>query len=142
MPQNRRYEDACDFLKENKLRYSRQRMVVVSELFFNDYNQKHFKLNDLLDEIENNHKNVNISSASLANILKGLCSEGHIREVYVNKAYYDTDVRSHMHFYDTIKDELINIDESGHLDYIINNVQVPEGYNLKGVKCILEVDKD
>lgn len=142
MQKTRRYEEACDFLRENKLRYSRQRMVVINELFFNEEDKKHFKINDLLQSIEKNYSNVSISGASLTNILKGLCSSGHIREVYINKPYYDINTTPHVHFYHDGKDELIDAHDEGYVDYLLSNVKVPQGYKVKDLSCVINVDTD
>lgn len=140
MPQTRRYEDACEFLQKNGLRFSRQRMVVINEMFFNDTQKKHFKLNELLQSIEKNHKNINISSASLINILKGLCNSGHIKEVYINKPYYDTNTTPHLHLYHEGEDKLMDIEGEGHVDYILNNIKLPSDYKVKNVNCVIGVD--
>jgi Fe2+ or Zn2+ uptake regulation protein len=142
MQRTRRYEEACDFLKENKLRYSRQRMVVVNELFFSNGNKRHFKLNELLDSIQNNHDNINISSASLINILKGLCSGGYIKEVYINRPYYDIITNPHLHFYDADKGELMDIYNKDCMEYISSNITPPQGYEIAGINCVVKINKN
>jgi Fur family transcriptional regulator, iron response regulator len=141
MPQIRKYEDACDYLRKNGLRFSRQRMVVINEMFFNKEDKTHFKLNEILQLIKDNHKNINISSASLTNILKGLCNSGHIREVHLNKPYYDTNTDHHLHFYDELAGKLMDVKDSGYFQYIRDNVEVPQGYEIKDVNCIIDLDK-
>lgn len=141
MQRTRRYEDACDFLRENKLRYSRQRMVVINELFFNNSSQKHFKLNELLDLIQINHDSINISSASLINILKGLCNEGHLKEVYINKPYYDIITNPHLHFYDADKGELIDVYDKNCMEYLSSNITPPQGYDVSDINCIVKLNK-
>jgi len=140
--QNRRYEQACDFLQDHKLRYSRQRMVVISELFFNKENEKrHFKVNELLHIIQKKHKNVSISTASLTNILKGLCDKGFIREIYANRLYYDTIVHPHIHFYDEDNDILFDAPDDSDLSAkdILSKINVPNNYNAQDINIIISV---
>lgn len=140
MSKNRRYEDACDFLRKNQLRFSRQRMVVISELFFSGADKVHFKINDLIKSIEENHQNINISNASLTNILKGLCNAGHIREVYVNRPYYDIVTTPHFHFYHEDKDRLIDMHDKTKMQCLLENIEAPNGYEMKDVSCVIKVD--
>lgn len=141
MLKGRKYEAACDFLRENQLRFSRQRMVVIDELFFNKKGKKHFKINELLKLIEENHKSVNMSNTSLTKILKGLCREGHLREVYVNKPYYDVNTNVHMHMYDKENDKLIDIESHDYIQYINENIKLPSNYKMEDINCIFSVKK-
>lgn len=139
--QKRRYEQACDFLKEKGLRYSRQRMVVISEIIFGELKEEHFRIGDLLVLIQNNHETINISNASLINILRGFCDSGHLREVYAGKLYYDTIMTPHAHFYDKENGVLFNIDKSINFTCLMNSLDVPDNYQIDNLNLIVELNQ-
>ena len=59
------------------------------------------------------NKNINISLATVYNNLNELADKGMLRKFYVNndKMWFDSNLQDHYHFYDSDKDELIDIDK-------------------------------
>ena len=139
---NKRYDEASEFLQKNGLRFSRQRMIVISELFFNSENQRHFYISDLLEKINKDHQNIDMSLASLTHILKGLSFLGYIKQIYANKLYYDTVTSPHFHLYDENEDRLIDIIDTEKMDYLKKNLSLIPGYSLKGINCIFQIEKN
>ena len=58
--------------------------------------------------------NINISLATVYNNLNELADKGILRKFYVNndRMWFDSNLQDHYHFYDSDKDELIDIDKN------------------------------
>jgi Fe2+ or Zn2+ uptake regulation protein len=138
---NQAYDRAKEFIKENNLRFSRQRMITIAEMFFNLDNQKHFRLIELHELINKNHLNAKIDLGTLSNLLKGLVNAGKIQAVYTNKTFYDVNILPHSHFYDRTKDEIIDVYQNEHLEYLQQKIIAPKGYDLENINCIFDIAK-
>ena len=89
-----------------------------------------------------NHNDFQIANATLNNILKDFCKKGHIRQLYINKPYYDIDTEPHMHFYNKAKNELVDVCDKKYLNYILENINVPEGKKIDSLSFVINLDKE
>ena len=97
-------------LRTSGLRPTNQRILIAKNLFERD-NTFHFTVETLNREI-NKNGNKKISLATIYNTVEAFKKAGHLKKILTRntKSYYDTNIRSHHHFYDDETKELTDID--------------------------------
>ena len=103
----RPYEDAVGRLREAGLRPTRQRLALARLLF--DQGDRHVSAEDLHGEAR--EANVKVSLATIYNTLNQFTKAGLLREVTVEagRAWFDTNISDHHHFYAPETGELQDI---------------------------------
>ena len=103
-------DKAKKILKNNNLRPTIQRVAMVDYII--KKHKVHITAAKLMAYLK--YKNINISLATIYNNLNELADKGILRKFYVNndKMWFDTNLQDHYHFYDSEKDELIDINKN------------------------------
>ena len=102
--------DTKEILKKSKLRPTIQRVAIVDYII--EKHKVHITAAKLIKYLKN--KKINISLATIYNNLNELADKGILKKFYVNndKMWFDTNLQDHYHFYDSEKDELIDINKN------------------------------
>ena len=127
-------------LRSSKLRPTKQR-VKIAEFLFNREKTFHFTVENLNKIINKKSSLEKISLATIYNTIEAFKKAGHLKEILTNNntSYFDTNVRSHHHFYDDDTNELTDIN--------FNEIEVsklphaPKGKKIKEVEIIISLQK-
>ena len=126
-------------LRTSGLRPTNQRILIAKNLFERD-NTFHFTVETLNREI-NKIGNKKISLATIYNTVEAFKKAGHLKKILTSntKSYYDTNIRSHHHFYDDETKELTDIDyQKVKLSKIPNP---PKGKKIKNLEVVISLQK-
>ena len=126
-------------LRTSGLRPTKQRILIAKNLFERD-NTFHFTVETLNREI-NKSGNKKISLATIYNTVEAFKKAGHLKKILTSntKSYYDTNIRSHHHFYDDETKELTDIDyQKVKLSKIPNP---PKGKKIKNLEVVISLQK-
>ena len=127
-------------LRNSGLRPTKQRLKIC-EVLFDSEKTFHFTINDLVKIIEKN-TNEKISLATVYNTIHAFNKKGYVKEVTISneKTYFDTNTKSHHHFYDLRTNELIDIDsEKIQLKHV---PQPPKGKKINGIEVVINVKEE
>ena len=116
-------------LRSSNLRPTKQRIVIAKKLF-DRKKTFHFTV-ETLNKSVNKKGDTRISLATIYNTVESFKKAGHIREILTNnsKSYYDTNIKSHHHFYDPDSKKLTDFD---YQEVIFNKVpNPPKGKKIK-----------
>ena len=118
-------------LRESGLRPTRQR-VKICELLFNRNNTFHFTISELAQLMENEIKQ-KISLATIYNTVHALKLKGYLKEIIINsnQSYYDTNISNHHHFFDEVKNQLIDLSKND-----VNSIEIKKQIPGKKIKSI------
>ena len=133
-------QDFINKLRNSGLRPTKQR-IKICEALFNTEKTFHFTVNDLAKMMQKNF-NEKISLATVYNTLHAFKKKGYVKEISLgnDKSYFDTNISSHHHFYDTKTNELIDIDSS---KIELKNIpNPPKGKSLKEIDVVINVEND
>ena len=133
-------QDFINKLRNSGLRPTKQR-IKICEALFNTEKTFHFTVNDLAKMMQKNF-NEKISLATVYNTLHAFKKKGYVREISLgnDKSYFDTNISSHHHFYDTKTNELIDIDSS---KIELKNIpNPPKGKSIKEIDVVINVEND
>ena len=127
-------------LRSSGLRLTKQRIRLAEFLFERD-KTFHFTVENLNKIINKKEKSEKISLATIYNTIEAFKKAGHLKEILTNNntSYFDTNVRSHHHFYDDDTNELTDIN--------FNEIEVsklphaPKGKKIKEVEIIISLQK-
>jgi len=127
-------------LRSSKLRPTKQR-IKIAEFLFNREKTFHFTVENLNKIINKKGSLEKISLATIYNTIEAFKKAGHLKEILTNNntSYFDTNVRSHHHFYDDDTNELTDIN--------FNEIEVsklphaPKGKKIKEVEIIISLQK-
>ena len=102
--------NAKRILQKSNLRPTSQRIAILDYIL--EKHKVHLTAAKLMSHLKNT--NINISLATVYNNLNELADKGILRKFYVNndRMWFDSNLQDHYHFYDTDKDELIDIDKN------------------------------
>ena len=133
-------QDFINKLRNSGLRPTKQR-IKICEALFNTEKTYHFTVNDLAKMVQKNF-NEKISLATVYNTLHAFIKKGYVKEISLgnDKSYFDTNISSHHHFFDTKTNELIDIDS--------NKIQLkdipnpPKGKSIKDIDVVINVEND
>tara|TARA_B100000900_G_scaffold393879_1_gene390781 strand:+ start:429 stop:845 length:417 start_codon:yes stop_codon:yes gene_type:complete len=132
--------DFINKLRNSGLRPTRQR-IKICEALFNTDKTFHFTVNDLAKMMQKNF-NEKISLATVYNTLHAFKKKGYVKEISLgnDKSYFDTNISSHHHFFDTKTNELIDIDSS---KVELKNIpNPPKGKSIKNIDVVINVEND
>ena len=126
-------EDSKKILRKKNLIPTSQRISIMD--FILDKHKIHITANKLIKYLKN--KNINISLATVYNNLNELSDKGILRKFFVNngRMWFDTNLNDHYHFYDSDKDELIDIDEN-EISFS-KSPKIPEGKSKDSISIII-----
>ena len=133
-------QDFIKKLRNSGLRPTRQR-IKICEALFNTNKTFHFTVNDLAKMMQRNF-NEKISLATVYNTLHAFKKKGYVKEISLgnDKSYFDTNISSHHHFFDTKTNELIDIDSS---KIELKNIpNPPKGKSIKEIDVVINVEND
>ena len=133
-------QDFLTKLRNSSLRPTKQRLKIC-EVLFDSEKTFHFTINDLVKIIEKN-TNEKISLATVYNTIHAFTKKGYVKEVTISndKTYFDTNTKSHHHFYDLRTNELIDIDsEKIQLKHV---PQPPKGKKINGIEVVINVKEE
>ena len=126
-------------LRSSGLRPTKQRILIAKNLF--DTNKTfHFTVKTLNKKI-NKTGNEKISLATIYNTVEAFNNAGYLKEILTskNKRYYDTNIKSHHHFYDEGSRELTDINYN---QVKLSKVPTPpKGKKIKNLEVVIRVQK-
>ena len=126
-------------LRSSGLRPTKQRILIAKNLFERE-KTFHFTVETLNKEIIKKEKE-KVSLATIYNTVEAFTKAGHIKEILTSKSksYYDTNIRSHHHFYDEGTKELTDIDYN---QVKLSKVPVPpKGKKIKNLEVVIRLQK-
>ena len=96
-------------LRSSGLRPTKQRLIIC-EVLFDRKDTFHFTIDNLKKKIEKSTKN-KISLATVYNTVHAFKKNGYLKEISLqgNKTFFDTNAKSHHHFYDEDTGNLMDI---------------------------------
>tara|TARA_B100000902_G_scaffold116552_1_gene117338 strand:+ start:160 stop:579 length:420 start_codon:yes stop_codon:yes gene_type:complete len=126
-------------LRSSNLRPTKQRLKICQFLF--DRNKTfHFTVETLNKKINKNGA-TKVSLATIYNTIEAFTNAGYLKEILTNKnkSYYDTNTKSHHHFYDEGSKELTDI----HYSQIkLSKVPIPpKGKKIKNLEVVIRIQK-
>ena len=126
-------------LRSSNLRPTKQRILIAKKLF--DRKKTFHFTAETLNKAVNKKKDTRISIATIYNTVEAFKKAGHIRKILTNnsKSYYDTNIKSHHHFYDSDSKKLTDID---YQEVIFNKVpNPPKGKKIKDLEVVISLQK-
>ena len=126
-------------LRSSNLRPTKQRLKICKFLFDRD-KTFHFTVETLNKEI-NKKGSEKVSLATVYNTVEAFTKAGHIKQILTSKSksYFDTNIKSHHHFYDEDSKELTDIN--------YNQVKLskvphpPKGKKIKNLEVVIRLQK-
>ena len=127
-----------DILKEVNLRPTRQRVVLVSNIF--NSGNRHINAEKLHEEVLFSGEKVSL--ATVYNTLNNLTNAGLLRQVKVNsnQNYFDTNTSAHHHFFDEEENKLIDIDQED-VEKVNIKKTIP-GKKIKSIEVVAKIVSD
>ena len=126
-------------LRSSNLRPTKQRLKIC-QFSFDREKTFHFTVETLNKKI-NKNGTMKVSLATIYNTVEAFTSAGYLKEILTskNKSYYDTNIKSHHHFYDEGSKELTDI----HYSQIkLSKVPIPpKGKKIKNLEVVIRVQK-
>ena len=126
-------------LRSSGLRPTKQRILIAKNLF-DRKKTFHFTV-EKLNKTINKKSSKQISLATIYNTVEAFKRSGYIREILTSnsKSYYDTNIKSHHHFYDPETKKLTDID---YQKVILNKIpNPPKGKKIKDLEVIISLQK-
>ena len=132
-----RFKFHIDRLRASGLRPTKQRLAIC-KILFNRKETFHFTIDQLKKITEKNSKK-KISLATLYNTVNAFGKKGYLKEISLkgNQTFFDTNTKSHHHFYDEETTELTDIKNE---NISINNLpKIPNGKKIKDIEITIKV---
>ena len=132
-----RFKFHIDRLRASGLRPTKQRLTIC-KILFNRKETLHFTIDQLKKITEKNSKK-KISLATLYNTVNAFEKKGYLKEISLkgNQTFFDTNTKSHHHFYDEETTELTDIKNE---NISINNLpKIPNGKKIKDIEITIKV---
>ena len=126
-------------LRSSNLRPTKQRLKICQFLFDRE-KTFHFTVETLNKKI-NKNGTTKVSLATIYNTIEAFTSAGYLKEILTskNKSYYDTNIRSHHHFYDEGSKELTDINYN---QVKLSKVPIPpKGKKIKNLEVVIRIQK-
>ena len=127
-------------LRRSGLRPTKQRILVAQNLF-NRNKTFHYTIETLNKKINKKKRSEKISLATIYNTVEAFTNAGYLKEILTskNKSFYDTNIKSHHHFYDEGSKELTDIDYN---QIKLSKVPVPpKGKKIKNLEVVIRIQK-
>jgi Fur family iron response transcriptional regulator len=124
-----------DLLRQHGLRPTRQRIALASLLF--DGHPRHVTAESLKEQVK--ASGIKLSLATIYNTLHQFTAVGLLKEIkgISDVTWFDTNINSHHHFWDTSNNHLIDIPASSIT--ISNLPKTPAGKVINGVEVIVRL---
>ena len=126
-------------LRSSNLRPTKQRLKIC-QFLFDRQKTFHFTV-EALNKKMNKNGATKVSLATIYNTVEAFTSAGYLKEILTskNKSYYDTNIKSHHHFYDEGSKELTDI----HYSQIkLSKVPIPpKGKKIKNLEVVIRIQK-
>ena len=126
-------------LRTSGLRPTKQRVLIAKSLFDSD-KTFHFTVETLNKKISK-YGAGKVSLATIYNTVEAFTNAGYLKEILTskNKSYYDTNIKSHHHFYDEGSKELTDIRYS---QIKLSKVPTPpKGKKIKNLEVVIRIQK-
>ena len=126
-------------LRGSGLRPTKQRILIAKNLFESN-KTFHFTVETLYKKV-NRIGNGKISLATIYNTVEAFTNAGYLKEILTskNKSYYDTNIKSHHHFYDEGTKELTDINYN---QIKLSKVPIPpKGKKIKNLEVVIRIQK-
>jgi len=124
-------------LRSSGLRPTKQRLIICKVLF-DRKDTFHFTIDNLKKKIEKNNKS-KISLATVYNTVHAFKKNGYLKEISLqgNKTFFDTNSKSHHHFYDQDAGDLMDIKNE---DILVSKLPTPpKGKTINEVEVTISV---
>ena len=124
-------------LRSSGLRPTKQRLEIC-KLLFDRKKTFHFTISDL-SKILKKETDEKISLATIYNTIHSFKKKGYLKEISLkgNQTFFDTNTKSHHHFYDEETTELTDIKNE---NISINNLpKIPNGKKIKDIEITIKV---
>ena len=126
-----------DRLRSSGLRPTKQRLTIC-KIHFDRKDTFHFTIDKLKKKIEKSTKN-KISLATVYNTVHAFKNNGYLKEISLqgNKTFFDTNSKSHHHFYDQDTGDLVDIKNE---DIILSKLpSTPKGKKIKEIEVTVSI---
>ena len=126
-------------LRSSKLRPTKQRLKIC-QFLFDRKKTFHFTVETLNKKINKNGA-TKVSLATIYNTVEAFTNAGYLKEILTskNKKYYDTNIKSHHHFYDEGTKELTDINYN---QVKLSKVPMPpKGKKIKNLEVVIRIQK-
>ena len=126
-----------DRLRSSGLRPTKQRLTIC-KILFDRKDTFHFTIDKLKKKIEKNTKS-KISLATVYNTVHAFKNNGYLKEISLqgNKTFFDTNSKSHHHFYDQDTGNLVDIKNE---DIILSKLpSTPKGKKIKEIEVTVSI---
>ena len=126
-------------LRSSNLRPTKQRLKIC-EFLFDGKKTFHFTVEALNKKINKNGA-TKVSLATIYNTVEAFTSAGYLKEILTskNKSYYDTNIKSHHHFYEEETKKLTDINYN---QVKLSKVPVPpKGKRIKNLEVVIRIQK-
>ena len=126
-------------LRSSNLRPTKQRLKICQFLFDRE-KTFHFTVETLNKKI-NKIRDTKLSLATIYNTVEAFTNAGYLKEILTskNKSYYDTNIKSHHHFYDEESKELTDIKYN---QIKLSKVPIPpKGKKIKNLEVVIRIQK-
>ena len=126
-----------DRLRSSGLRPTKQRLTIC-KILFDRKHTFHFTIDKLKKKIEKSTKS-KISLATVYNTVHAFKNNGYLKEISLqgNKTFFDTNSKSHHHFYDQDTGDLVDIKNE---DIILSKLpSAPKGKKIKEIEVTVSI---
>ena len=126
-----------DRLRSSGLRPTKQR-ITICKILFDRKKTFHFTIDNLKKKIGKSTKN-KISLGTIYNTVHAFKKNGYLKEISLqgNKTFFDTNSKSHHHFYDQDTGDLMDIKND---DILVSKLpSVQKGKKIKEVEVTISV---
>ena len=126
-----------DRLRSSGLRPTKQRLTIC-RILFDRKDTFHFTIDKLKKKIEKSTKS-KISLATVYNTVHAFKNNGYLKEISLqgNKTFFDTNSKSHHHFYDQDTGDLVDIKNE---DIILSKLpSTPKGKKIKEIEVTVSI---
>ena len=126
-----------DRLRSSGLRPTKQRLTIC-KILFDRKDTFHFTIDKLKKKIEKSTKS-KISLATVYNTVHAFKNNGYLTEISLqgNKTFFDTNSKSHHHFYDQDTGDLVDIKNE---DIILSKLpSTPKGKKIKEIEVTVSI---
>lgn len=139
LPEPMNQESVTRLLNSNGIQPTQQRVLIGLVMFEKPQHLSAEQVMEKVNSTEFKDVRTNVSKATVYNTLGLFAQKGIINEVIVDpsRVFYDSNTRSHHHFYNIDTGELTDI-EPGHIE-LSQLPDLPEGTVEAGVEVIVRV---
>jgi len=131
------YKFHAERLRASGLRPTKQRLAIC-KILFDRKETFHFTIDKLKKKMEKNAKS-KISLATVYNTVHAFKKSGYLKEISLqgNKTFFDTNVKSHHHFYDQDTGDLMDIKNE---EITLSKIpSAPKGKKIKEIEVTVSV---